>query len=158
MNKRHCFPVTFLILLLSFRIGVAQDIALGVYVPSQGASGRPIDSYTKQVGRKPAFAWLPATWERKDGSYVQFDPAVLEQFRTRGIMPGLNWDPSKGSTESYTDRQKAINQTDFSWKAINSGKHDDYITQVAKEAAAYHNTFMTNDPRCSKQHQLPFRL
>jgi beta-mannanase len=73
---------------------------------------------------------------------VQFDHQVLEEYRTSGIMPGLTWNPSKGPIELYTDRQVAINQTDFSWKQIVSGKHDSYITQFAKDAAAYQYPFI----------------
>jgi len=125
------------------RVNSPLGIAVGIYQPQKHTyNGLAIDRYTKEVGKKPAFAWLPMTWQRLDGSYWQFDAQMLDEFRTRGIMPGLNWDPSKGSTESYTDRQKAINQPEFSWKQIISGRHDEYITQFAKDAAAYHYPFI----------------
>ena len=109
-------------------------IALGVYQPAADplSHGTAVDQYTKEVGKKPAFAWFSVKWENaQTGAYQQFDPRLLDQFRSRGIMPGLTWDASKGS---------ALNkdQPDFSWQTIASGKHDAYITQAAQAAAAYH--------------------
>ncbi|OGG19392.1 hypothetical protein A2721_02595 [Candidatus Gottesmanbacteria bacterium RIFCSPHIGHO2_01_FULL_47_48] len=120
----------------------SSGIALGIYQPQKDTSGDNIDRYIKEAGRKPAFAWQPTTWKRLDGSYIPFYPPMLDEFRTRGIMPGITWSPSKGSIEAYPDRQQAINQTDYSWKAIASGRHDQYITQFAKDAAAYHYPFI----------------
>lgn len=120
----------------------STSLALGIYVPEPDSSGANIDTYIKETGRKPAFAWLPMTWQKADGSDWQFDARMLEQFRTRGIMPGLTWEPSKGAIEAYANRQVAVNQTDFSWKQIASGKHDAYITQFAQAAAAYHYPFV----------------
>ena len=121
---------------------IPSEIAIGVYQPQQDTSGRAIDRYIKQVGKKPAFAWLPMTWQSIYGNYRPFDSQMLEEFRTRSILPGLTWNPSKGSTEAYSDRQEAINQSEFSWKQISSGKHDAYITQFAKDAASYHYPFI----------------
>ncbi len=125
-----------------FKPAVTEGIALGIYQPQADTSGTNIDRYTSEAGRKPAFAWLPMTWQQRDGSYRQFDPGMLEEFRTRGIMPGLTWNPAKGPIEAYHDRQAAINQPDCSWQAIISGKHDLYIAQFAKDAAAYHHPFV----------------
>ncbi|KKU92036.1 MAG: Beta-mannanase [Microgenomates group bacterium GW2011_GWA1_48_10] len=116
----------------------SNGISLGVYQPAADpfGHGTAVDQYTKEVGRKPAFAWFSVKWQNPNtGAYQQFDPRLLDQFRTRGIMPGLNWDASKGSALNE-------NQPDFSWQAINSGMHDAYITQVAKDAAAYHYPFI----------------
>ena len=115
----------------------SSGIALGVYEPSQGTSGNAIDGYTNEVGRKPAFAWLPVRWENSNGDYIQFDSAYFDQFRTRGIMPGVTWEPSKGPAW-----QTGPNQPDFSWTAIASGKHDAYIMQWARDAATYHYPFI----------------
>jgi mannan endo-1,4-beta-mannosidase len=112
-------------------------IAIGVYQPQPDASGRAIDEYVAQVGKKPAFAWQPTTWQRVDGSYVAFDRQVLEEYRTRGIMPGLTWEPSKGPAQ-----RTGPNQPEFSWKQIASGRYDSYITQFAKDAAAYRYPFI----------------
>lgn len=119
-----------------------SGIALGIYQPPTDSSGSAMDAYIAQVGRTPAFAWLPTTWERVDGSYKPLDTKMLEVNRTRGIMPGLTWEPSKGPIESYADRQSALNQPDFSWQQIRAGKHDAYITQFAQAAAAYHYPFV----------------
>lgn len=116
--------------------GSSSGIAIGVYQPSQGTSGSAIDRYTNEVGRKPAFAWLPTTWEDTYGNYRPFDPQMLDQFRTRGIMPGLTWEPSKGPAS-----QTGPDQPDFSWQQIDSGRYDAYISQFAQAAAAYHYTF-----------------
>ena len=120
----------------------SPGIAIGIYQPQQDTSGKAIDRYISEVGRKPAFAWLPTNWRHIDGRYQKFYPSMLEEFRIRGIMPGMTWGPSKGSTESYADRQEAINQTEFSWKEIASGRHDEYLTQFAKDAAAYNFPFL----------------
>jgi hypothetical protein len=120
----------------------STGIALGIYLPQKDTSGANIDVYIRETGKKPAFAWLPMTWQHPDGSYWQFDSRMLDEFRTRGIMPGLTWEPSKGAVESYTVRQVGINQAVFSWKSIASGRHDEYITQFAKDAAAYHYPFI----------------
>jgi len=112
-------------------------IALGVYEPAADplSHGASIDKYAEEVGKKPAFAWFSVKWQNaKSGAYQQFDPRLLDQFRTRGIMPGLNWDASKGSSLTK-------GQTAFSWTTINSGKHDAYITQTAQAVAAYHYPF-----------------
>jgi hypothetical protein len=121
---------------------VTEGIALGIYQPQADTSGTAIDRYISAAGRKPAFAWLPMTWQQRDGSCRQFDPRMLDEFRTRGIMPGLTWNPSKGPIEAYHDRQAAINQSDCSWQAISSGRHDKYLAQFAKDAAAYHHPFV----------------
>ncbi|MFH0863657.1 MAG: glycosyl hydrolase [Candidatus Gottesmanbacteria bacterium] len=111
----------------------SSGIALGVYEPAPDAfsHGTAVDQYTEQVGKKPAFAWFSVKWQNNiTGAYQEFDPAILEQYRTRGIMPGITWDASKGIGLNK-------NQPDFSWKTIASGKHDAYITRVAKGVAAY---------------------
>ncbi len=113
-------------------------IALGVYVPASNVleHGAAVQKYTDEVGKKPAFAWFSVKWQNaNNGAYQQFDPRLLDQFRTLGIMPGLNWDASRGSALN-------TNQPDFSWKAITSGTHDAYIQQVATAAAAYHYPFL----------------
>ncbi len=115
----------------------AGGIAIGVYQPQPDASGKAIDKYTEAVGKKPAFAWQPMTWQRPDGSFVSFDRQILEEYRTRGVMPGLTWEPSRGPAQ-----RTGANQPDFSWKQISSGKYDAYITQFAKDAAAYHYPFI----------------
>ncbi|MFH0863835.1 MAG: glycosyl hydrolase [Candidatus Gottesmanbacteria bacterium] len=115
-----------------------ESIALGIYQPAIDpfSHGTAVDQYTEEVGKKPAFAWFSVKWQNVNtGAYQQFDPRLLDQFRTRGIMPGLNWDASKGPALNK-------NQPDFSWKAIASGKHDTYIQQVATAAAAYHYPFL----------------
>ena len=115
-----------------------SGIALGVYEPAADpfSHGTAVGKYTQKVGKKPAFAWFSVKWQNaKTGAYQQFDPRLLDQFRTRGIMPGLNWDASKGSCLTK-------GQTDFSWAAINSGKHDAYITHVAQAVTAYHYPFL----------------
>ena len=112
-------------------------IAIGIYQPQADTSGAAIDRYIGQVGKKPAFAWLPMTWQHPDGSYWQLDAQMLDEFRTRGIMPGLTWEPSKGPAQRV-----GPNQPDFSWKQISSGRYDSYITQFAKDAAAYHHPFI----------------
>jgi hypothetical protein len=115
----------------------ANTIGLGVYEPTGSNNGSAIDKYISMVGYKPAFAWLPMTWQHSDGSYWQFDSTILDRFRTRGIMPGLTWEPSRGPAE-----QTGPNQPDFSWQAIISGRHDAYITQFAQAAAAYRYPFI----------------
>lgn len=120
----------------------SAGIALGIYQPQTNTTGDNIDAYIREAGRKPAFAWLPMTWERPDGSYWQFDSQMLDEFRTRGILPGLTWNPSKGPVEAFTNRQAGINQAAFSWKEIAAGKHDAYITAFAKAAAAYQYPFI----------------
>ena len=116
----------------------SSGIALGIYQPAADplSHGTAVDQYTEEVGKKPAFAWFSVKWQNGNtGAYQQFDPRLLDQFRTRGIMPGLNWDASKGSA-------LIKGQTDFSWAAINSGMHDAYITQTAQAVAAYHYPFL----------------
>ncbi len=115
-----------------------SGIALGVYQPAANpfAHGTAVDAYTKEVGKKPAFAWFSVKWKNAGtGAYQQFDPRLIDQFRTRGIAAGLNWDACKGSCLTK-------NQSEFSWKSINSGMHDAYITQTAKAVAAYHYPFL----------------
>ena len=114
-----------------------SGIAIGVYQPQADTSGVAIDRYIARAGKKPAFAWQPMTWQRPDGSYVQFDRQLLEEYRTRGIMPGLTWEPSKGPAQ-----RTGPNQPEFSWKQIASGRYDSYITQFAKDAAAYRYPFI----------------
>jgi Glycosyl hydrolase family 26 len=115
----------------------ASKIGLGVYEPVANASGYPIDRYISMVGATPAFAWAAASWQDSHGNYIQFNSAYLDMYRTRGILPGVSWEPSKGPVQ-----KAGPNQPDFSWQAIISGKHDAYITQFAKAAAAYHYPFI----------------
>lgn len=115
-----------------------SGIALGIYQPAADplSHGTAVDKYSQEVGKKPAFAWFSVKWKNaKTGDYQQFDPRLLDQFRTRGIMPGITWDASKGPALNK-------NQPDFSWKSIISGKHDAYIHQTAKAIAAYHYPFI----------------
>lgn len=115
-----------------------SGIALGVYQPASDplSHGTAVDKYTKIVGKKPALAWFSVKWQNlKTGQYQHFDPRLLEQFRTKGIMPGLNWDASRGPALNK-------NQPDFSWKGILSGKHDAYITDIARDAATYQHPFL----------------
>lgn len=114
-------------------------IALGIYEPADNvlAGGAAVQKYAQEVGKKPAFAWFSVRWQNANfGAYQQFDPRLLDQFRTLGILPGITWDASRGAPIV----NKA--QTDFSWKAIVSGKHDAYIQQVAAAVAAYHYPFL----------------
>ena len=115
----------------------AGKIKLGVYEPVGNSSGNSIDQYTSMVGKKPTFAWAATTWQGFNGNYIQFDPAYLDMYRTRGILPGLTWEPSRGAAE-----QTGPNQPNFSWKQIISGRHDAYITKFAQAAAAYHYPFL----------------
>ena len=115
----------------------SAGIAIGIYEPQSNTSGAAIDRYLRQVGNKPAFAWQPMPWQRLDGSQRSFDAQVLEEYRTRGIMPGLTWEPSKGP-----EQRAGPNQPEFSWKQLFSGRHDAYITQFAKDAAAYRHPFI----------------
>lgn len=120
----------------------APGIAIGVYEPQTDLSGTAIDQYTSQVGAKPAFSWQAITWQHLDGTYWTFNPTMLDEYRTRGIMPGLTWEPSQGPIESYSSIQAAVNQPEFSWQSIISGTHDAYITQFAQAAAAYQYPFV----------------
>jgi mannan endo-1,4-beta-mannosidase len=115
-----------------------NQIALGVYEPAGNvlAYGTAVQNYAAEAGNQPAFAWFSVKWQNaKTGAYQQFDPRLLDQFRTLGIMPGLNWDASRGPALN-------TNQPDFSWKTIISGKHDAYIQQWAASAAGYHYPFL----------------
>jgi hypothetical protein len=112
-------------------------LSIGVYQPQQGTSGAGIDRYIAEVGGKPAFAWTPMTWMHGDGSEWPFDPQMLEQFRSRGIMPGLTWEPSQGFVQKV-----GPDQPDFTWLKIASGRYDSYIARFAKSAAAYRYPFI----------------
>jgi len=115
----------------------SSGIALGVYEPPSNQDplsyGQAVDQYKQEVRKYPAYEWISVKWENgNNGQYNQFNSAVPDQFRTRGIMPAFNWDPSKG------EALKNTNQPDFSWQSIAGGRHDAYITQFAKDIATYH--------------------
>lgn len=117
--------------------GAGTRFAIGVYEPFQGTSGVAMDRYIAEVGWRPAFAWAPMTWENKYGSFRPFNAGILDQYRTRGIFPGLTWEPSKGPGQTA-----GPNQPDFNWAQIVSGRYDGYITQFATAAAGYGHPFM----------------
>lgn len=125
----------------------SSGIALGVYesplnnnYSDPAAYGPAIDQYKNEAGKYPSFAWAAVKWQfAKNGQYLYFNPAVstfLNDYRNRGIFPAFNWDPTRG------EGLKNLDQPDFSWQAIASGKQDSYITQFAKDSAAFKYPFL----------------
>jgi hypothetical protein len=112
----------------------STSIALGAYVDMRGPNDTAaIDAYAQTVGKMPAVLWTLQYWGAANN---QFPASALENFRTRGIFPMINWQPTAGPPTGKT------NQPDYSWTAIALGTHDAYITQWATAAKQYGHPFL----------------
>ncbi len=101
-----------------------QDkVALGAWNQGVPWDLSKLDAYTSQVGEVPPQVVL---WYQSWGPYTDgaFGPSLSEALYVRGHAQVLTWEPK--------DWRYGINQTNYSLRAIASGKHDDYIRDYAQ--------------------------
>lgn len=79
------------------------------------------------VGTPPKIVMWYQDWAHD--SVKEFDPVKMNAVVSRGAMPMVTWEP--------WDHAGDASQSDFSLKTITAGKHDAYIREWAREAAAW---------------------
>ncbi len=97
-----------------------------------------IDAFTKRIGAPPRVVMWYQAWGRTDGKqYFNFKGdngiGIMDEVVSRGAMPMVTWTPR------YPDQ--GPNQPNYALRTIIAGKHDAYIRQWAKAAAAWKKPF-----------------
>lgn len=86
-----------------------------------------IPEFTNMVGTQPRIIMYFQNWEQLDKKY--FDPAKMQAAVDNGATPMVTWAPR--------DPNKGVNQSKYALKNILAGRHDAYIRQWARDAAAW---------------------
>ena len=97
-----------------------------------------IAAFEKKVGAPPGVVMWFQAWGRTDGrQFFNFkgddSVGIMDEVVSRGAMPMVTWTPRHPGGDA--------NQPDYALRAIIAGKHDAYITQWAKDAAAWNKPF-----------------
>ncbi|HWA54647.1 MAG TPA: glycosyl hydrolase [Solirubrobacterales bacterium] len=100
-------------------------IAFGVYLEKQWKDPRLIDSFSREVGRKPAIILSYKRWDVKP-----FYPPELKQISRRGAMPMVSWEPWSSSGKPAK-----------LW-AIGRGRYDGYVRRSARQAREWGKPIM----------------
>lgn len=98
----------------------ARSIALGTYIRGLEDSPSLLDSYSEEVGRKPAIVGAYKRWD-----VAPFYTPELHQIASRGAVPMIGWEP-------WNERGQG-----FPMRAIAHGRYDAYIRRSAEEAKAW---------------------
>ena len=106
-----------------------DSLVLGAFVPGSTNYSSSIDSFADKVGRQPAIVMWFQAWEGN----AEFDPTRMNATAERNAMPMVTWQPWNAS--------KGVSQPEYALRNIASGKHDVYIRQWAKDAAAWDKPF-----------------
>jgi hypothetical protein len=110
----------------------ATNVAFGVFVDELPWNFQYLDNFSTLVGRKPGIAHWFQDWATPD--HMEFDPSYMDAAISRGAMPLVTWEPWKTN--------EGPEQSDYALKKIIRGKHDAYIRQWAKAAAAWGKPFL----------------
>lgn len=104
----------------------ARPLALGVgHLPSDDIA--EVDAFTASVGGvAPAIWTLWSMWGGPDASFPS--TTFLDALRDRGIAPMVNWEPVDPSR---------LMSTRYTYARIAAGRHDAYIRDWARAAAAW---------------------
>lgn len=95
----------------------ARSIALGTYIRGLEDSPGLLDSYSQEVGRRPAIVGAYKRWD-----VAPFYEPELRQIASRGAVPMIGWEPWNEDDHG------------FRLKAIAHGRYDAYIRRSAWEA------------------------
>lgn len=106
----------------------AASVAFGAYVHGAPWSSEPLDAFEASIGRPLAIVMWYQTWGA--GGASRFDPAMMDRAGARGAMPLLTWVPSAEQVPAFTLRD------------VLAGRHDTYIRDFARAAAAWGRPFM----------------
>ncbi|HJW89035.1 MAG TPA: Ig-like domain-containing protein [Anaerolineales bacterium] len=103
-----------------------------------------IDTFEKNAGKPVSILHWGQAWHWTkqagysgigDGYYQKFEASYFEKVRQRGTIPMINWNSWELSAGGSTD------QPDYQLIDIINGAHDAYITQWARDAAAWGKPF-----------------
>ena len=128
MRRPHLAPLVLaaLILLLpSAATAQRAPIAFGAYLENQWKEPKLIDSFAKEVGRKPAIILSYKRWDVKP-----FYAPELTQIDRRGALPMVSWEP-------WTSSGKPAKL----W-AIGRGRYDGYVRRSARQAREWGKPIM----------------
>jgi hypothetical protein len=97
-----------------------------------------IAAFANKVGAPPGVVMWYQAWGRTDGrQYFNFKGedgiGIMDEVVEKGAMPMVTWTPQAPAL--------GTNQPDYALRTIIAGKHDAYITQWAKDAAAWKKPF-----------------
>ncbi len=108
-----------------------SSVALGAYISGAPWDPSKIDEFSALVGTPPSVVMWYQDWAH--AGVREFDPKKMDAVVSRGAMPMVTWEP--------WDYTKGVEQPEYALKSINRGKHDAYVKQWAREAAAWDETF-----------------
>jgi beta-mannanase len=109
----------------------ASSVALGAYVAGAPWKLAEIDAFASMIGTPPSVVMWYQDWAHS--GVKEFDPQKMDAVNSRGAMPMVTWEP--------WDYMGGTNQPYYSLQSINTGKHDAYIRQWARDAAAWGKPF-----------------
>lgn len=105
----------------------ADPVALGAYVSGVQSDLTRLDRFTDMVGRVPAVVMWYQDWEHAGSR--EFDRARMTAVMSRGATPMVTWEP--------WDYTAGTSQPKYALSTIITGRHDAYIGQWARDAAAW---------------------
>jgi beta-mannanase len=90
-----------------------------------------MDEFSAMVGTPPSVVMWYQDWAHV--GVRAFDPKKMDAVVSRGAAPMVSWEP--------WDHTGGVNQSNYTLRSINRGKHDAYIRQWARSAAAWGEPF-----------------
>ncbi len=109
----------------------AQSVALGAYISGAPWDPAKIDEFSAMVGTPLSVVMWYQDWAHV--GVREFDAQKMDAVVTRGAAPMVTWEP--------WDHTGGVNQPNYTLQSINRGKHDAYIRQWARNAAAWNEPF-----------------
>jgi beta-mannanase len=107
-----------------------DGVALGAHVSDGGEfpyDPSALDRYNTLVGQPAKLAMWYVPWA--NAGYNSYVPAHVDAAIARGAVPVLTWEPQ--------DWNGGVNQPNYQLSDINSGSHDAYIRQFARDVRAH---------------------
>jgi beta-mannanase len=105
----------------------SSRIALGAFAAGVPWGFENIDEFSRLAGQKPAIIHWFEHW------LMNFESERMDAAVSREGVPLVSWEP--------WDWEKPVEQPDYTLKTIVEGKHDAYIRQWARSAAAWGKPF-----------------
>lgn len=102
----------------------------GIFSPELFQEARPIERWESMTGVRPTIVHWYQEW---DGPNSRFQRGWAEFADMQGTVPMISWEPWTRPTDGVHD----VDQPDFSLRRIAAGVYDPYITQWARDVAAY---------------------
>jgi beta-mannanase len=126
--------------------GPTRRVALGLARPDAAVTA--VDTFTSQVGKKPAIWVLWSQWGHSGSK--SFPTADANALRSRNIQPMIWWepvDPTDTSDPAYPRH-----------KNITAGNHDAYIRQFARDAKAFGGTVLMRFAQEANNNYFPWSV